>query len=878
MLNKCVKIFLNLLLHHNKKLLCSIIVLTVFLAYHASFLHFYIDFNTYLSNNNPRIKIYNSMLEDFNNDSSIILFVEGSEDSLRAFAYDIKSVLESFDQLVFNVNIGLPIKFLRKNFLKIIDNDELEYFDKTFSDPNLVPFISNLNSSFDKLYENYHKGEFSIYQEKQIIARLDRIKQFILFQKNIMDENHVLDVGTKAFENMLFGEELNFSSNMNKLFIIVEPNFNINLPLNELIENINNIEKIIQDSAGKYGLSASLVGPLISLQSYYNEFLYKIRNSYKWMIISSVFLVILFYSRYFFISISFLSSFIASIWILGLYSLFNSGIGITHCMAIFISILIIIINCMIINYSFLHQQYRVTDTKIIINNILMRFIPNVIVSITCVGMSLLLICLFYSIGNWKNWILILSIPIFVCILVSLTLPVIMIIIKYPNSNDLFITKSKLGTNNSYYINCIKVILKHRLIIFISIVLLSIYVFYKRTNININLNFIPSLSHNIKNIEKEVINTFGFSPNIIYHIDSNLDTIVSISRNYQKLMPENKIVSISDYLPNKKYDQSRFQYIRQLRRLAQSREIRKKLSSYDLKMYYKEIAQLEANIIELQEFSFLEGKKELYDKTTQLVGSKTDNIIQGVLTPFINLLDTGMTHIKLTYFQNQFASALKKGIIELANNEPLQLDNLPLDAQRRFYNDNNFRINIYPFRSAAYDVLILNNQSYSKANITGLSVIFQEFRDLLVKNGPYVFTYLIIIILGMFYLYNKKIENILVILISFIIASIWFLASLSWLNVSLNIINIWILLILLIIGIYFGMQIILQLAKEVDANFLVYIVKIFIHLFFINIILFYLIPVEDTISSNNIFNMLFLGLLLNYLAYCIIPFLLIRSSK
>ena len=47
----------------------------------------------------------------------------------------------------------------------------------------------------------------------------------------------------------------------------------------------------------------------------------------------------------------------------------------------------------------------------------------------------------------------------------------------------------------------------------------------------------------------------------------------------------------------------------------------------------------------------------------------------------------MTRIKLTYFQNQFASAFKKGIIELANNEPLQLENLPLDAQRHFYNNN-----------------------------------------------------------------------------------------------------------------------------------------------------------------------------------------------
>ena len=60
------------------------------------------------------------------------------------------------------------------------------------------------------------------------------------------------------------------------------------------------------------------------------------------------------------------------------------------------------------------------------------------------------------------------------------------------------------------------------------------------------------------------------------------------------------------------------------------------------------------------------------------------------------MDTSKTRVKLNYFQNEFSSAFKNNIIEMANNEPLIVENLPSGIQRRFNDENNqlFRINIY----------------------------------------------------------------------------------------------------------------------------------------------------------------------------------------
>ena len=71
-----------------------------------------------LPENNSRLETFNQILDEFENDATILLLASGSEDSLRSFAYHFKPLLESFDEWVTNVHAVTPIGFLRKNLLK----------------------------------------------------------------------------------------------------------------------------------------------------------------------------------------------------------------------------------------------------------------------------------------------------------------------------------------------------------------------------------------------------------------------------------------------------------------------------------------------------------------------------------------------------------------------------------------------------------------------------------------------------------------------------------------------------------------------------------------------------------------------------------------
>ena len=232
-----------------------------------------------------------------------------------------------------------------------------------------------------------------------------------------------------------------------------------------------------------------------------------------------------------------------------------------------------------------------------------------------------------------------------------------------------------------------------------------------------------------NIENELIKSFGISSSLISFTTDKLETARIVTAQSREIMSSGLVESISDYLPHEEFNDEIFRYLKELRRIITSREVRKQLSSYDIDMYRNEIERLEANIIELQEFSLMEDHLQVYEKTIQLVGDGTDSSLQGILPPFINALDMGMNPLKLTYFQEQFSTAFKSTILAMANTEPLTLHNLPLGMKARFTgeNDNLFRINIYPHHNIWVNTTFLDRFVHESSSLNeknnGMGCIF-----------------------------------------------------------------------------------------------------------------------------------------------------------
>jgi hypothetical protein len=100
---------------------------------------------------------------------------------------------------------------------------------------------------------------------------------------------------------------------------------------------------------------------------------------------------------------------------------------------------------------------------------------------------------------------------------------------------------------------------------------------------------------------------------------NLDDARELTRQAREMETTGWVESISDYLPDSDGLEEQYRFLQDLRRNLENREIRKQMSSHDVKMYRKELERLEANIIELQDLAFLGGQDKVYNKAVKLVG-------------------------------------------------------------------------------------------------------------------------------------------------------------------------------------------------------------------------------------------------------------------
>ena len=715
--------------------------------------------------------------------------------------------------------------------------------------------------------------------KKEFINFLDKLKIFIKGQIAVVADEETLNIGEQTAESMIFGESLNLSHSGNKLSLIIEPNFNMHSPLKILIRNINQIEKIIDQSAKQHGVTVVLEGPYIKIRDYYNISLNTLWK-FSIMLFSSFFiLMIMFFRSMILPAICCFISLLIIIWVFGVYSFFIEGISFISIFVITLFILISISNCIIMSSSFLAKTNEESNVRNYINKIFYHFIPSMIIGSLIIGLSVIIIFPLYGIV-WKEWVLITGISMIIATLLSFLVTGVAIIITRKSEMDFILSES---THSPVWLLSIKPnnINKYQWWSIVSIFIMSIYFLYQSMQIKFDISNPLSDENRLKtiNIQNELIDIGDIYPSTIYFIENNLDTVRYMTEKIRKTMPDVKMESITDYLPDKNNDQYRFHYLRKLRKIVNSREIRRKISSHDIKMYHLEMKRLEANIIELQNSSYLGGQSMIYNKTVQLVGDGLDINKPGMLTSFVNSMDTTMHRVRLTYLQEKFSSALKSIVLKMANNEPLTIENLPLDIRKRFQGieKKQFRINIYPNQEMRASLYYGEKLLDISKNITGWPIIVDELYNQINYYGDYILNYFIISILLFLFLYFRNIKYVLIISTSLFISCVWFLGMLSLFNINLNMMSISFIAILMYINVNVGVQIIQQWSKEKNIHLIYNLIKQSIRFLIIIIIIILLSAICIFHGNINItLYILCLSIICNSLAYFLYPLLLIEN--
>lgn len=803
------KKFLHLIAHcsvtHTWWMTAGILVLTIFFAYRASTLQMRTGFDSLLPGENPRIAEFNRILDEFQNDSNIMLLAEGNEDSLKAYAQAVKPLLEDFDEWVASVHIQIPEDFYRRNALKLLPPDQLNNFGSMFYDPNLVPFLHNLNNSFEGVYQRNDEVLQSRRDELNAVRFLDGLEMFVDIQSEVMNGESGEGVGQKAVDAITFGETYMLSPNKDMILIFIEPTFNMMIEPAELIISVDGIEKIIKETSTQYGVTAGLTGSIVLGRDEYKAF-----TSDTWTV-SILALIGIF--------ILFVISF--RMWVSPLLAILTVIMGVTWAMG-FSSFLVEYLSMMTammgviliglgIDFSvhiisgYTEKRNQGLDVRISMQETLLRFGPGIITGGITTGLAFLTLLISETVGMREMGIIAGLGIIFTMLATIIILPTMLVIRERLLKN--FNTSLPPKDVSYPFLGRIAVFTaKYRWNMGILFLLITGFLFNRAVNMSVDYNYLnmePVGLESIK-LQEKLIEAFDLSSDFVMFTTDNLDDARKLTRQAREMETTGWVESISDYLPDPDGLEEQYRFLKNLRRNLQSREIRKQMSSHDVKMYRKELERLEANIIELQDLAFLGGQDKVYNKAIKLVGEAGDSLARGNITLFINALDTGLTKIELTYFQQQFSTAFKSTIIEMANTEPLTLDNLPGEIKNRFTgkSGNIFIINVYPEKNIWEDSRFLyrftDEATELSEKATGLPPIFVELMDIMSKDGKKA-TYLAIIAVFLVLLIDfRSLKYALVGMVPLIFGAIWMMGIMEISGLKFTMMNI--LAVPLIIGI------------------------------------------------------------------------------
>jgi len=803
------KKFLHLIAHcsvtHTWWMTAGILVLTIFFAYRASTLQMRTGFDSLLPGENPRIAEFNRILDEFQNDSNIMLLAEGNEDSLKAYAQAVKPLLEDFDEWVASVHIQIPEDFYRRNALKLLPPDQLNNFGSMFYDPNLVPFLHNLNNSFEGVYQRNDEVLQSRRDELNAVRFLDGLEMFVDIQSEVMNGESGEGVGQKAVDAITFGETYMLSPNKDMILIFIEPTFNMMIEPAELIISVDGIEKIIKETSTQYGVTAGLTGSIVLGRDEYKAF-----TSDTWTV-SILALIGIF--------ILFVISF--RMWVSPLLAILTVIMGVTWAMGFssflveYLSMMTAMMSVILIGLGidfsvhiisgYTEKRNQGLDVRISMQETLLRFGPGIITGGITTGLAFLTLLISETVGMREMGIIAGLGIIFTMLATIIILPTMLVIRERLLKN--FNTSLPPKDVSYPFLGRIAVFTaKYRWNMGILFLLITGFLFNRAVNMSVDYNYLnmePVGLESIK-LQEKLIEAFDLSSDFVMFTTDNLDDARKLTRQAREMETTGWVESISDYLPDPDGLEEQYRFLKNLRRNLQSREIRKQMSSHDVKMYRKELERLEANIIELQDLAFLGGQDKVYNKAIKLVGEAGDSLARGNITLFINALDTGLTKIELTYFQQQFSTAFKSTIIEMANTEPLTLDNLPGEIKNRFTgkSGNIFIINVYPEKNIWEDSRFLyrftDEATELSEKATGLPPIFVELMDIMSKDGKKA-TYLAIIAVFLVLLIDfRSLKYALVGMVPLIFGAIWMMGIMEISGLKFTMMNI--LAVPLIIGI------------------------------------------------------------------------------
>jgi predicted RND superfamily exporter protein len=825
-------------------MLIGIVIITLIFGFLAENLEMSMNLTDILPSGDPMVAEFNTIFREFNGASTIFVVVEGEYEQMIRFAEDITPKLQNLDKYIatdasakvkaqhakamtnaaagkvdFNgkyvdrVDYKLPVEFMQNHGLMLVKPADLKNMEELFTNPNLLPFLTNLNNSLEKEYIQSEEKISTTQREQNAVRFLDGTESWVDAVNNgwyAPDYNPT--AALTAAEAVTVGSPYLVSPDRSMLLIMIEPTFNI-MEMDLVLPGVNAIEELVKKAAPAYHLQVGLTGGVVLGR---DEYVAGSEDSMLLTILALIAVLILFIVTFRMLSaplLAILNLIIGLVWAMGISFLLVGTLNMfTAMMAVVLVGLGIDFSIHIISLFSELVQKGEEPQKAIVET--MQKVGNGIITGALTTAAAFLTLTIARSKGMSDFGLVCGVGLIILMIATLvTMPtMLMLREKYRRWRSKELRQSRDVTYR-FIGNLSESIFKRWKFSIIAILLFSIFCGFMISRVTMDYNYLNMEPKGLESIRlnDRVIEKFNFSS------DATMMTANSLQENYRLTEAAKQkssvsyVESISDYLPTVAEQNSRRAKVIKLRSSMQNSQIQFQPTAATKEKLLAEMQRLMFNVIELQELAFTGGQDQVDQKAMRLVGSR-DHPEAGNLNQLFSRIQAGLPDEKrLIQFNQDFGKAYQTIALNMADDREITLDMLPQFIRNKYVSKDgkHFLITLYP-RGNVWHIDYLEEFSTDilsiTHNVSGTPPMFYYMLKIIGQDGKRAIFLTIGVVFLLLLLDFRSLKQAIFAMLPLLVALIWTVGFLGLTGIQFTILNIMAIPLILGIGIDDGVHV------------------------------------------------------------------------
>jgi predicted RND superfamily exporter protein len=810
----------------------------------ASRLEMSMNLTDILPADDPMVQEFNTIFTEFNGASTIFVVVEGEYLDIIRYAEAIIPQIKNLDQYIETqaspkvknehrvvlqnfaagksqfagsyidrVDYKLPVEFMRNHGLMLIKPSDLKNTESLFTDPNLLPFLMNLNNSLEQEYIQSEEKISTTQREQKAVQFLDGIETWVdalrtAFYEPKYDPRNVL----RAAEAVTIGSPYLISPDRSMLLIMVEPTFNI-MEMDLVLAAVNAIEELVKKKAPAYGVEAGLTGSVVLGR---DEYVAGMEDSMLLTILALIVVFILFVVTFRMVSaplLALLNLIIGLIWamgvswiLVGILNMFTAMMAVVLVgLGIDFSIHIISVFSELVNKG-MDPAEAIVDT--------MRKVGTGIITGGFTTAAAFLTLMIARSKGMSEFGLVCGLGLIVLMFATLiTMPTMLMLrerFRRWRGKEL-----KKARDVSYRMigNLSESLFKHWRFTLMVLVLVTGFLGFMFSKVSMDYNYLNMEPEGLESIilNYRVIDKFNFSSDVTMMTTNSLEENYELTEAAKQKSSVSYVESISDFLPTQAEQTERRQKVLELRERMQQATFVDQIPESARVTLVTQMKRLMFNIIELQELAYTGGQDQVDQKAIRLVGTR-ENPQAGNMSQLLQKMQKNLPDKqRLLLLNTDFASAYQSIVLDMADDCEITLEMLPEFVRNKYISDDGkrFLITLYP-RGNVWHIDYL--QTFTKEvlevsrSISGTPPMFYYMLKIIGQDGRRAALLTVVVVFLLLVIDFRSVKLALVAMLPLLVALVWTVGFMGLTGIQFTLLNVMAIPLILGIGIDDGVHI------------------------------------------------------------------------